>query len=244
MNKEVQFAKILKEVKELGRSQGNMLQEAQVIEAFEPLNLSSEQLQMVYDYLLQNKIGLGMPLNAEEFLSDEEKSYLDIYLEELADLEQLSQGEREAVLIQAMAGEERAKERVIQAFLPDVVDIAKLYAGQGAFLEDLIGEGNLALITGVELVGSQETPAEASGMLVNLIMEAMELYLEENAAAKARDEKLAKKVNEVAKKARELGEELHRKVSVEELAKETKLSQKAIRDAFRLSGYQIEDIEE
>lgn len=243
MNKEVQFAKILKEVKELGRSQGNMLQEAQVIEAFEPLNLSNEQLQMVYDYLLQNKIGLGMPLQAEEFLSDEEKNYLDIYMEELAALEQVSQGEREALIIQAMAGEELAKERLIQAFLPDVVDIAKLYAGQGVFLEDLIGEGNLALITGVELVGSQETPAEASGMLVNLIMKAMERYLEENAAAKAEDEKILRKVNEVATKAHELGEELQRKVSVEELSKESKLSKKAIQDAFRISGYQIEDIE-
>ncbi len=243
MNKEVQFAKILKEVKELGRSQGNMLQEAQVIEAFEPLNLSNEQLQMVYDYLLQNKIGLGMPLQAEEFLSDEEKNYLDIYMEELAALEQVSQGEREALIIQAMAGEELAKERLIQAFLPDVVDIAKLYAGQGVYLEDLIGEGNLALITGVELVGSQETPAEASGMLVNLIMEAMERYLEESAAAKAEDEKILRKVNEVATKAHELGEELQRKVSVEELSKESKLSKKAIQDAFRISGYQIEDIE-
>ena len=243
MNKEVQFAKILKEVKELGRSQGNMLQETQVIEAFEPLDLSSEQLQMVYDYLLQNKIGLGMPLRAEEFLSDEEKNYLDIYLEELAALEQVSQGEREALIIQAMAGEELAKERVIQAFLPDVVDIAKLYAGQGVFMEDLIGEGNLALMTGVELVGSQETPSEASGMLVNLIMEAMERCLDENATAKAEDEKILRKVNEGATKAHELGEELQRKVSVEELSKETKLSQKAIRDAFRISGFQIEDIE-
>ena len=38
-------------------------------------------------------------------------------------------------------------------------------------------------------------------------------------------------------------EELRRKVTVEELCTETGLSEKAVRDAMRLSGYTIEDIE-
>lgn len=243
MNKEELFAKTLQEVKELAKSQGNCIQESQVIEAFAPLELENDKLQMVYDYLLKSKIGIGMPLNAEEFLTEEEKNYLDVYLEELAGLKKLSENEREAYMISAMAGEEDAKQVIIESFLPDVVDIAKLYAGQGVFLEDLIGEGNLALIMGVEMLGSQENAKEAGGMLGNLIMEAMERYLEENTDAKKIDEKIEKKVNEVAEKAREMAEDLHRKVTIEELAEETKLSVKTIRDAYRMSGYKIEDIE-
>ena len=34
---------------------------------------------------------------------------------------------------------------LIEIHLADVAEIAKLYAGQGVLLEDLVGEGNLAL---------------------------------------------------------------------------------------------------
>ena len=43
--------------------------------------------------------------------------------------------------------------------------------------------------------------------------------------------------------ARELAQEYHRKVTPEELMRETGLSMKAIQDAMRMSGYKIEDIE-
>ena len=58
-----------------------------------------------------------------------------------------------------------------------------------------------------------------------------------------KDNKVLKKVNQVAEKAKELSEELRRKVTVEELCAETGLSEKAVMDAMRLSGYTIEDIE-
>lgn len=244
MNKEALFAKTLQEVKELAKSQGNCIQEAQVMEAFEPLELDSEQMQMVYDYLLKSKIGIGMPLDLEEFLTTEEKNYLEYYLEELSKLEHATAGQREATVIAAMAGEESAKQRLIEIYLQDVVDIAKLYAGQGVYLEDLIGEGNVALTMGVNMVGSQENPKEAEGMLAKLIMDAMEDYIAENADIKKADRRIEKKINEVSAKAKSLAEELGRKITVEELAMETKLSEKSIRDANRMSGYKIEELED
>lgn len=243
MNKEVRFAKTLEEVKELAKSQGNCIKEEQVIEAFAPLDLSGEQMQLVYDYLLKSKIGIGMPLDLDEFLSEEEKDYLDYYLEELNSLEPYTDGQKEAITMQAMAGDESSKGKLIEMYLKDVVDIAKLYAGQGVFLEDLIGEGNVALTMGVEMAGSQETPKEVDGMLGKLIMDAMENYIAENAANKKKDEKVAKKINDVADKARALAQDLGRKVSMLELAEETGLSLKAIEEAYRMSGYKIEDIE-
>lgn len=243
MNKEVLFAKTLEEVKELAREQGNCIQEAQVIQAFEPLDLSGEQMQLVYDYLLKSKIGIGMPLDLDEFLSDEEKNYLEIYLEELNALEPFTEGQKQAMLISAMAGEALSKNKLIEMYLKDVVDIAKLYTGQGVFLEDLIGEGNVALTMGVELIGSQEDPKEADGMLGKLIMDAMESYIEECSANQKTDEKVAKKINDVADQAKALAAELGRKVTMEELAAETGLSLKAIGDAYRMSGFKIEDIE-
>ena len=80
-------------------------------------------------------------------------------------------------------------------------------------------------------------------MLVKMVMDAMEDYIQENADSEKTDRKIADRVNLVADKARELAEELHRKVTPEELVQETGLSMKAVQDAMRMSGYKIEDIE-
>ena len=75
------------------------------------------------------------------------------------------------------------------------------------------------------------------------IMDAMESLIEENAVQEKEDRKVAAKVNKVADRARELAEELHRKVTPEELVQETGMSLKSIQDAMRMSGFRIEDIE-
>jgi RNA polymerase primary sigma factor len=71
----------------------------------------------------------------------------------------------------------------------------------------------------------------------------MEDYIAENADEEKKSRKVADKVNKVADAANELSEELHRKVTVEELVAETGLSRKAVEDAIRISGDRIEAID-
>lgn len=233
--KEILFAQTLEQVRRLAKEQGNCVSEEQVREAFAEQELNENQMQMVFDYLVKHKVGIGQPIDPDEFLTEEERDYLQDYLNEIAALPSYSTGELEAFTISAMAGEAEAQQKLVQGYLKDVVDIAKLYTGQGVFLEDLIGEGNVALAMGAGMLGSLEKPSEAQGMLAKLMMDAMEDYIQENAASAKTDRK-------VADKARELAEELHRKVTPEELARETGLSLKAIQDACRMSGFKIEDI--
>lgn len=240
--KEILFAQTLEQVRRLAKEQGNCVSEEQVREAFAEQELNENQMQMVFDYLVKHKVGIGQPIDPDEFLTEEERDYLQDYLNEIAALPSYSAGELEAFTISAMAGEAEAQQKLVQGYLKDVLDVAKLYTGQGVFLEDLIGEGNVALAMGVSMLGSLEKPSEAQGMLAKLMMDAMEDYIQENAASAKTDRKVADKVNLVADKARELAEELHRKVTPEELARETGLSLKAIQDACRMSGFKIEDI--
>ncbi len=243
MDKEVLFARTLEKVRSKAREQGNCISREQVEAEFDALDLNEGQLQMVFDYLAGQKIGIGEPVDLDSFLSEEEKNYLQGYFETIEALPAYSQGEIEAFTVAAMAGESQAQQRLVEVYLRDVVDIAKLYAGQGVLLEDLIGEGNVALTLGVGLLGSLEKPSEAGGMLVRMMMNAMEEYIQENAAGEQVGNRVAERVNRVADKARELAEELHRKVTPEELARHKGLSLKAIQDACRMSGFQIEDIE-
>ena len=242
-NQEVLFARTLEEVKKQAKEQQNCISEQQVRDAFEQLHLSEEQFSLVFDYLKKHKIGIDEPVDLDEYLSDEEMNYLEEYKKELAMLEEVSEGEKEATILSAMAGERDAQKKLISLYLPQVVEVSKLYSGQGVFLEDLIGEGNVALSMGVAMLGCLEHAKEAEGMLMKMVMDAMEKCINENMQEADKDQKVVDRVNKVADKARELAAELHRKVTVEELAGESGMSEKTIREAMRMSGFAIEDLE-
>lgn len=241
---EIRFAQILEQVRKQAKEQNNCISEKQVREAFEELSLTEDQLALVFDYLKKHKVGIGEPANLDDYLTDSEMDYLEAYRKELMLLEQVSEGEKEAVILSAMAGEAAAQERLIGIFLPKVADVARLYTGQGVFLEDLIGEGNVALTMGVTMLGALEHAREAEGMLMQMVMDAMEEHIRENMREADKDRKVAGKVNKVANKAKELAGELHRKVTVKELAEETGMSERYIEDAVRMSGFAIEEIED
>ena len=243
MDREVLFAQTLEQVRRQAKEQGNCIGEEQVREAFAALELNETQLQMVFEYLTKHKIGVGVPADPEEYLSEEEKDYLQIYMEELMALPCYSPGETEVYTRAAMAGDREAAQKLTEIYLKDVAQVARLYVGQGVSLEDLIGEGNVALSLGIRLLGSLKTPGEAQGMLMKCVMDAMEEQIRENEDSGRRDQRMADKVNRVAEKARVMAEEMRRKVTPEELAKESGLSLKSILEAIKLCGNQIEDIE-
>ena len=242
-NQEILFAKTLERVRKQAKEQGGFIEKEQVEAAFGELKLSQEQLELVFDYLKKHKIGIGAPVDLDEYLSEEEVDYLEEYKKELALLPVVTSGQKEAITFSAMAGEKDAQNALINIYLPQVVEVAKLYTGQGVYLEDLIGEGNVALAMGVTMLGCLEHANEAEGMLIKMVMDAMEESISESVAEADKDKKIVDKVNKVAKKAKELSEELHRKVTVEELAAETGMSFKAIYDALRFSGDSIDEIE-
>lgn len=243
MNQELEFAKKIEELRELAKSQGGMVSKEQVEALFAEIGMEADSLGPVYEYLQTKKIGIGEPMDIDETLSEEDKNYLEMYLEELGDLNLYTDGEKEAYYISAMAGHKESQQRVIEIMLPDVVDMAKLYTDQGVTIEDLIGEGNVALTMGVTMLGALESGKEVPGALAQIIMNAMEDYISEETDARKKDDKLVSKVNKVAEAAKELAEAFARKVTVEEIMQETGFSRKTIEDAIRFSGSKIEDIE-
>lgn len=243
MDKEKEFAALLSEVTRLGREQKGIISEDQVKEAFEQLSLSDDQLTLVYDYLKKHGIGIGTPADPEDFLSYEEHNYLKDYEESLSELPEVSDSEKIGITISAMSGDKSAQNRLIEIYLPSVPDIAKMYVDQGVYIEDLIGEGNLVLTSGVTMLGAIEKPEEAESFLTKMIMDAMEELISDSLDEDARGQKAVKHVQKVADKAKELSKELRRSVTVDELANESGLSVDEIIEAIRMTGNNIEDID-
>lgn len=242
MKEQFEFAKALEKICALAGQQGGMIRKEQVEETLRDagISLGDTQLGLVYDYLKTKKIGIGEPADPFEYLTRQEVDYLEAYLEETRALADVSEGEKEAIALSAMAKDPDAKRRLIEIFLPQVAEFAKLYAGQGVYLDDLIGEGNVALTMAVEMLDCAENAQAAFGNIASMIMEAMETYIADNASEKKTGDRLAQEANDVLEKAKELAEELGRKVTVAELAEESGMTQEKIREAIRITADNID----
>ena len=128
------FARILEQLKDNARLQGNMLTSGEISEAFDAWKLEEPQLLLIHEYFHKNHIGIDEPGDAEENLSGDDVNFLEMYLAELRELPDASDGEKRAVMMSALAGDGSAQARLVEIFLPQVVEISKLYAGQGLSL--------------------------------------------------------------------------------------------------------------
>ncbi len=234
----------LEQLKETARLQGNMLTREQINEEFGKWQLDEEQLTLIYDYLNKSNIGIDESGNVQENLSGEDVNFLEMYLSELKELPNVTDGEKRAVMMSALAGDKDAQAKLVEIYLPNVVELSKLYAGQGVLVEDLIGEGNVALALAVTMLGCVDGIDEVEGFLVKMIMDAMETSIGEDSDNREVGETVLNKVNEVNDKAKELYENLLRKVSAKEVAEELGLTEDKVNEAVKLSADHIDYIGE
>jgi RNA polymerase primary sigma factor len=86
----------------------------------------------------------------EQMSRNSNENVLSMYLKEISRIPLLSREEEETVARAAAKGNKAARDRLVNANLRFVVNVAKKYQGQGLSLEDLISEGNIGLINAVE----------------------------------------------------------------------------------------------
>jgi RNA polymerase primary sigma factor len=82
--------------------------------------------------------------------SQNDENSLSIYLKEINKIPLLSREEEETTARLAAKGDKAAKEKMVNANLRFVVNVAKKYQGQGLSLSDLISEGNIGLMNAVD----------------------------------------------------------------------------------------------
>lgn len=75
---------------------------------------------------------------------------LILYLNEIINVKFLSPKKEKEILIRAKKGDVKAKNILIKAHLPLVINLAKRYLNHGLPLSDLVQEGNIALITAID----------------------------------------------------------------------------------------------
>ena len=236
---------------------GGLLQKAKAQESqitidevkayFSEENLSDEQMELVFDYLLAQKVVVKgyLKMNEEAIeekaYTEEEEAYLKEYMEDLKAFREEQEGERAALFVKAADGDESVRNRLVELYLPVVVEIAKELYHEEVFIGDLIQEGNVGLIMGIDLILN---PEEAHDYLIAQIKESMQALIEETTELKNRDKKMIEKVSALDESIKTLTEDLGRKVSIDELAVYMGMEEEEILDILKLTGEETEEEEE
>ncbi|MDR0707751.1 MAG: RNA polymerase sigma factor RpoD/SigA [Treponema sp.] len=85
---------------------------------------------------------------ANNFHCDE--NILSLYLKEINRIPLLTREEEDEIAYEAANGSKSARDKIVNANLRFVVNVAKKYQGQGLPLLDLISEGNIGLLNAIE----------------------------------------------------------------------------------------------
>lgn len=79
-----------------------------------------------------------------------DENVLSMYLKDINKVSLLSREEEIDLALKAKAGDKAAKDKIVNANLRFVVNVAKKYQNHGLDLPDLISEGNIGLLTAIE----------------------------------------------------------------------------------------------
>ncbi|GAA0721405.1 RNA polymerase sigma factor RpoD [Clostridium malenominatum] len=170
-------------------------------------------------------------MNTEEITNVED--YINIYLKEIGKGELLTAEEEVQLAKQIEAGNERAKDKLIESNLRLVVSIAKKYVGKGLSFLDLVQEGNIGLMKAVEkfdYTKGYRFSTYATWWIKQAVTRAI--------ADQSRTIRIPVHMNEIASKVlktqKELYQKLDRTPTEEEVAEELKLPVQKVKQIYAI----------
>ncbi len=245
------FRELLSEIKELADRNGNCLTMEEIRDFFQNAHLTEEQLKMVCEYLVGEKIsiaGFQSEKNSgketeemeEEAALRVESDYLEIYQAEIEEIPGISE-ERELELFQlSSAGDQNAKKLLTEQYLKTVFDLSRTFAYGPMGRGDLIQEGNVALMLALEELEFLDDLEEYRNFLYGKISKSMQDALNDQQDIREMDEKIAERVNHLSEAIHNLERDLEHKVSVEELSAYLEMPVEEIEDILKMAGDEIE----
>ncbi len=157
-----------------------------------------------------------------------------MYLKEIGTVPLLSADEELELAKRKADGDERAKDRLIEANLRLVVSIAKRYTGRGMSFLDLVQEGNLGLIKGVEKFDYTKG-YKLSTYATWWIRQSVTRALADQARTIRVPVHMVETINKMSKMQRKLTLELGYEPSVAELAEALEMSEEKVMEIMQIA---------
>ena len=243
------FTEVLREVREIVRTAANGLTKEEILNYFSDMELSREQEEMIYQYVLTPQEESendsdgenGQEELDEDKISSEEAQFphsaiFQMYMEELNDLENYTSKELDVLYERLMQGDEDVINQISQAWLKKVCDHSKRYISEKYNIEDVIQEGNMALFIELTNICEEKQKTDVEKQLLEAIDIAMRNYISEITGEEDSQNTVVGKV-QLVNEAKNYLTQLNGTVpSIEELAEYTKLSVDELKDIDELIG--------
>ena len=217
---------------------------AELVKAFDGMELTQEQMETIYDTLDELGIAIAEDSAVLETESEEEpaaelESYstddpVKMYLKEIGKVPLLTAEQEKEIAIRMAKGDQAAKEKLVEANLRLVVSIAKKYVGKGMLFLDLIQEGNLGLMKAVEKFDYSKG-YKFSTYATWWIRQAITRSIADQARTIRIPVHMVETINKQIKATRALRQKLGREPTTEDIAKEMGVSEERVIEIMKIS---------
>lgn len=252
----IAFMETLHSVQEVARTSLTPLSKEEIQTYFKDMELTKEQEEMVYQYLLHPQEEMVSNSEDEEESGNEKESEngaeadyetegnseaqravstrFQMYLDEIGDIPVLNDEQEKTLYDRLAQGEEQAIAELSAGWLKKVVEIASVYETDSLLLDDMVQEGNIGLLMGLQsLLGKKE--ANPKQILEQFVKEAIEHYMEEESGEGEQENSILAKVSLVHEAKETLAKELGSEPSIRQLAEYTRVSEEEIADILSIA---------
>lgn len=264
MEEQSKFLELLGEIQRIAHAQNQSMTKEEISTYLADEHLSDVQMQAVYQYLGEHHIKVQgydyvptkMEMEPEEKVEEKDKPKQkkttnqskvsskknrseqnhSLYISELSKLPEGLPSEEK--ICAYLEGNTSIRNEIVEGFLKHVVVIAKRYKERQVGQDELIAEGNLALmqtIAEIEEVSDSYILIDGSidqkrffTTIETNIIHTMEQYIDEQTESKDQEQAMLAKTNLLNEAAKYLTEEIGRVPTIEELSQYTKIDREEI----------------
>lgn len=217
------FTETLHEVRRIMETSAEPLTREAVMGYFSEVDLSEDQKNMIYDYLLKpEEEPKGVDESDDVIVAPGESKSLKFYMDEIADI---ATDSSEALMVELRCGNEGVIAELVKIFLPQIAVVADKHVHDKVAKEDLIQEGNLAAFISLkQLCGNDKiTSDKVRESVLAAAEQAMSLYATNEMGEEDSEQAILGKVSLVGEAIKLLTEQNGSEPTDEEVAKFTNM---------------------
>lgn len=171
-------------------------------------------------------------------VTNREARSLDKYLLDIGKIELITAEEEVELAQRVKLGNTKALEELVSANLRFVVSVAKQYQNQGLNLADLINEGNIGLVKAAQRFDETRGFKFISYAVWWIRQAILQALAEQSRIVRLPLNKISN-INKINKAVARLEQKIERKPSVEEIARELKMTITDVKDSINVSGWYV-----